>query len=76
MPKHQSRRGVCACWCACGGVCVTGLRGGGREQGTRAGTLVCVTGRRDEARGQGTRRRRATDTAGPRAVEYTHKSGV
>jgi hypothetical protein len=28
------------------------------------------------ARGRGTRRGRAADTAGPRAVEYTHKSGV
>eukprot|EP00966_Prymnesium_polylepis_P074530 1729887-Prymnesium_polylepis.1 len=34
-------------------------------------SATCVTGRRDEARGRGTRRRRATDTAGPRAVEYT-----
>ena len=33
---------------------------------------VCVTGRRDEALGRGTRRGRATDTAGPRAVEHTH----
>eukprot|EP00966_Prymnesium_polylepis_P133825 3093624-Prymnesium_polylepis.1 len=32
---------------------------------------ACVTGRRDVARGRGTRRGHATDTAGPRAVEYT-----
>eukprot|EP00966_Prymnesium_polylepis_P167216 3865609-Prymnesium_polylepis.1 len=41
---------------------------------THGSVKVCVcvlTGRRDVARGRGASAGRATDTAGPRAVEYT-----